>query len=487
MGYEFLLLIQIIGGGMGVNISRPHLAKIVSQLGGLGTVSGVALERVMARILSMGDPGGDIRRALSHFPFQGIAKMVLDAYFIPTSSGPIKKPRAVPVYSVNPSRLLIASIITANYAFVWLAKEKHNKPISINYLEKIALPHVYAVTGAMLAEVDVITMGAGLPFDMPKVITALLDGQELEYPVPVEEQDGSRSKHIVRFNPKGFFDAELPRMKRPAFIPIISSLLLAKLCLETKNIPQGGIQGLVVETDTAGGHNAPPRGRPVYDNLGQPVYGPKDTVDYIKLAELLRPHGLPFWIGGSFASPEKLAWAKSQGAQGIQVGTAFALCEQSGMDPEIRRTVRRLGFLGKLMVRTDPIVSPTGFPFKVAQIPGTVSDPTIYSARCRICNQGALVVLHRRTDGSIGTRCSAEPVEDYLRKGGKVQDTKDVGCICNGLLITAGLSMPGDNEPAIVTIGDDARRITQTLMLMPNDSYTAGNVMDYLLGKRESN
>lgn len=484
MEYEFLKRIQIVQGGMGVNISRPLLAKAVSQLGGLGTVSGVALERVMARILAMGDPGGDIRRALSHFPFQNIVQMVLGAYYIPLNSDQGKKPRAVPVYSINPSKLLIASIVCANFAFVWLAKEGHDGPISVNYLEKIALPHVYTVTGAMLAGVDVITMGAGLPFDIPPVITALLDGQELEYPVPVIEQDDSRSKHIVRFNPAEFFGTELPRMKRPAFLPIISSLLLAKLCLDPKNIPTGGVQGFVVETDTAGGHNAPPRGQPTFDRLGQPVYGPKDKVDCIKLAELLKPHGLPFWIGGSFASPEKLAWAKSQGAQGIQVGTAFALCEQSGMDPEIRRTIRRLGFQGKLVVRTDSTASPTGFPFKVAQIAGTVSDPTTYSARCRICDQGALVVLYRKPDGSVGTRCSAEPFEDYVRKGGKVEDTEGVRCLCNGLLVTGGLAQPDDGEPAIVTIGDDAKRIVQAIMHIASDSYTAGDVIDYLFKRK---
>ncbi len=482
MEYAFLLLIRIIQGGMGVNISRPLLANTVSRLGGLGTISGVALERVMARILAIGDPGGDIRRALSHFPFQDIAKMVLDAYFIPEGSDPKKKPRAVPVYSVKPSRLLIASIICANYAFVWLAKEGHNKPISVNYLEKIATPHVYAVTGAMLAGVDVITMGAGLPFDMPPMITALLEGRELEYPVPVIRQDRSRGKHIVRFNPREFFGVELPQMKRPAFLPIISSLLLAKLCLDSKNIPTGGVQGFVVETDTAGGHNAPPRGQPTFDELGQPNYGPKDVVDYLKLAALLKEHGLPFWIGGSFASPEKLAWTIEQGAQGIQVGTAFALCEQSGMDPIIRQEVRRLGFRGELVVRTDPTASPTGFPFKVVQSTGTVSDRATYEARCRICDQGALVVLYERPDGSIGTRCSAEPVEDYVRKGGKAEDTLGVRCLCNGLLVTGGLASPDDDEPAIITIGDDATRITQILMTNENSSYGAADVMQYLLG-----
>lgn len=486
MEYLFLSLIEIIEGGMGVNISRPLLARIVSSFGKiqrcLGTISGTALERVMADILARGDPDGNIRRALSHFPFQEYAKMVIDAYFIP--EGSTQKPRTVPVYSTNPSKLLIASIITANYAFVWLAKEGHSRAISINYLEKIALPHVYAVTGAMLAGVDVITMGAGLPFDMPPVVTALLENRELEYPIPVIEQDGGKGKYIVKFKPQEFFGTELPQMKRPAFLPIISSMLLAKLCLDPKRIPEGGVQGLVVEEATAGGHNASPRNKPpIFDEFGQPQYGPKDKIDYTKLAAELQKSGLPFWIGGSYASPEKLNWAIEQGAKGIQVGTAFAFCEESGMDPVIRTEARRLGFRGELVIRTDPIVSPTGFPFKVAQLAGTVSDRSVYESRCRICSQGALVVLYKKPDGSIGTRCPAEPVGNYIRKGGKEADTKGVGCICCGLLATAGLGSKSRPEPAIVTLGDDYSFL-KYLMYDHSSSYRAESVIRYLLDVR---
>ncbi|MCC6637592.1 MAG: hypothetical protein IT278_07680, partial [Ignavibacteriaceae bacterium] len=40
---------EIIQGGMGVNISSPELAKMVSKLGQQGTISGTALEWVMVR------------------------------------------------------------------------------------------------------------------------------------------------------------------------------------------------------------------------------------------------------------------------------------------------------------------------------------------------------------------------------------------------------------------------------------------------------
>jgi hypothetical protein len=144
-----------------VVVQPPTWAKIVSLQGGLGTVSGTAADRVMAAKLAIGDPDGHFRRALSYFPFQQSAQRVLNEFYI--EEGDTKKTRrAVPVYSINPSRLSIELIVCANFAFVWLAKEGHNHPVSVNYLEKIAMPHVYAVTGAVLAGVDVITMGAGL-------------------------------------------------------------------------------------------------------------------------------------------------------------------------------------------------------------------------------------------------------------------------------------------------------------------------------------
>lgn len=464
--------IQIIMGGMGVYISTPSLAKIVSLQGGLGTVSGTAADRVMAAKLAMGDPGGDFRRALSHFPFQDSAQRVLNAFYI--EQGDTKKTRrAVPVYSINPSKLSIELIVCANFAFVWLAKEGHDRPVGVNYLEKIAMPHVYAATGALLAGIDVITMGAGLPLHIPPLIDALIQGQIVEYPIPIV---GDKTPYRMQFDPGKFFGANLDITYRPSFIPIISSNSLAQICAE--RLPDGSVQGFVVEECTAGGHNAPPRGRPIImDKLGQPVYGDRDKVDYRKLADL----GFPFWIAGSYASPEKLTEAKENGAQGIQVGTAFALCDQSGLDPVLREKVRRAGYRGEQKVFTDPIASPTGFPFKVAEIPGTLSEKEVYENRPRICNQGALASLYRRPDGSIGYRCIAEDADRHIKKGGKLEDTIGRKCICNGLMATAGLN-PDPNEPPIVTSGDDLSSLPH-LMSDENSGYSVEDVFRYLLAR----
>lgn len=275
----------------------------------------------------------------------------------------------------------------------------------------------------------------------------------------------------LALNPRGYFRKPLPGLKRPAFLPIVSSDVLASLFLKKAS---GSVQGFIVEAPTAGGHNAPPRGTLKLDDKGQPVYGERDKVDFAKMASL----GLPFWIGGSYASPQSLVLAQASGARGVQVGSIFALCEESGMDDRFKREIKRQGFRGKLRVRTDVRASPTGFPFKVAILDGTLSDDSVYEARRRVCNQRYLATPYQKPDGSIIFRCPAENVNQYVRKGGKLEDTQGVRCLCNGLLATAALGNP--NEPAIITLGDDVGFLRH-LMRDEDDSYTAAQVLKYLL------
>ncbi len=452
---------EIIQGGMGVYISTPFLANAVSLNGALGTVSGVAPERVLARLLGKGDPGGHYRRALAHFPFPDVAQQVIDTYFVEVGDTHEGKAKNAPLFTIDPPPALIALTICANFAFVYLAKEGHNNPVSINYLEKIALPHLYSLTGALLADVDFVTMGAGMPLQIPEVIDDLVSGRTAHYRVPVAGT--TITSHTMSFDPTNFFGKKLPSLKKPGFIPIIASNLLADIFM--KKLPQGSVYGFVVEEPTAGGHNARPR--------KGGVYGPKDEVDYAEIAKL----GLPFWIGGSKASSNGLRWARSVGAVGIQAGSIFALSDESGMKPDIRREIRRHGFTGTLEVRTDMRASPTGFPFKVVTLQGSLSEEEVHLARQKFCDQGALRTLFEDRDGSIGYRCPGEPFSAYLRKGGRVEETEGVRCMCNGLLATAGL---GDGtEAPLVTLGDDVDFL-QSLMNDPEDSYGVIEALAYL-------
>ena len=382
----------IIQGGMGVYISTPFLARTCSLCDNvLGTVSCVASERVLTRILQSGDSGGHFRRALEHFPFSGIAEHLIEQYFVDGGIPANQKFKPVPAFNLRPHPDLIEFTVAASFAFVWLAKEEQTDPISMNLLEKIQIPLIYQIFGAMLAGVDCVTMGAGITLQIPGVLDALSKGESPSYRVLV--QGSKEGTETISFNPSSFFNTKIPEMKRPDFLPIVSTDVLASLM--AKRLPAGSIQGFVIEQPIAGGHNAPPRGKTILNANGEPVYGPRDEVAFDKLREL----GIPFWIGGGFASFESLAKAQALGATGIQAGSIFALCEDSGMSSSFRKKIRRLGYLGKLVVRTDPAASPTGFPFKVVQLPDTQSDPAVYEARERVCDLGSLIVPHPRGGG----------------------------------------------------------------------------------------
>jgi nitronate monooxygenase len=139
-----------------------------------------------------------------------------------------------------------------------------------------------------------------------------------------------------------------------------------------------------------------------------------------------------------------------------------------------------------MTVRTDPLVSPTGFPFKVVQLEGTLSEPEVYQNRVRLCDAGMLRQIYKRADGTVGFRCPAEPVAQYLAKGGKLQDVAERSCLCNNLSVTAGYPQHREDgyvEPPIVTAGDGL--VTIGKYIKPgHHSYTIQDVLDYLTGSQ---
>jgi len=140
---------------------------------------------------------------------------------------------------------------------------------------------------------------------------------------------------------------------------------------------------------------------------------------------------------------------------------------------------------GRAGVFTDPLASPTGFPFKVVQLAGTASDASRNAKRIRLCDLGYLRHVYRKEDGTIGYRCPAEPVEDYVRKGGAAAETDGRQCVCNGLTATIGLTQfrPGEEmDLPLLTAGNEVANIAA--FLQPGrDSYSAAEVVARLLEK----
>lgn len=461
----------IIQGGMGAGVSNWRLARAVSRRGQLGVVSGVALDTLLVRRLEDGDPEGHVRRAMTHFPIPRRAAETLDRYFRPGGRPPGTPYSLLPMHRqvVGAARQQLTML--GAFVEVWLAKEGHAGPVGMNLLTKIPLPNPASLYGAMLAGVDHVLMGAGIPVEVPGVLDLLAEHRPVALRLEVKDLPAG-AREEVRLDPLEHWEAPPPPLRRPSFVPVIASHSLAAILARKAT---GRVDGFVIEGPAAGGHNAPPRGEPRVNARGEPLYGERDEVDLAKVRDL----GLPFWVAGGTGRPERLREALAAGAAGVQVGTLFAYCDESGLAEELKRSVLAHAARGEVDVRTDARASSTGFPFKVVDWPG---NPAARVTRERICDLGYLREAYVTPAGTVGYRCAAEPEDAYVQKGGKLEDTVGRACLCNGLTATIGHGQVRDGgrtEPPLVTSGDDLMAIAG--FLAGRSRYTAGDVVDYLL------
>jgi nitronate monooxygenase len=460
---------------MGAGVSNWRLAQAVSRISQLGLVSGTALDQIMARRLQDGDCGGHMWRGFEAFPDRAMADRVWNMYFVPAGRAERTPYKVVPPLTKDNPREMVELCIVANFVEVYLARQEHQNPVGINFLEKIQAAHLACIYGAMLGGVGYVIMGAGIPLKIPGVLDRFVEHQSAEYTINVSgAQEGDDVTQ--RFDPRDYMQCELEPLTRPKFLPIVSSNTLAQTMLKKAN---GRVDGLVIETRTAGGHNAPPRGKLQLSEAGEPIYGERDGIDIAKLREL----GVPFWLAGGYGHPEKVREALAQGATGVQVGTAFEFAWESGLNADSKQALMRKVIDGKASVFTDPLASPTGFPFKVARLEETNSEPEMYAERPRICDLGFLREPYRTAEGGIGYRCAAEPVSVYVAKGGKVEDTVGRKCVCNGLLAGIGLPQVRNGkrvERPLITAGDDM--FTVLRFLKPGRTmYSAADVVNQLM------
>ncbi|MCA8981314.1 MAG: nitronate monooxygenase [Planctomycetes bacterium] len=465
----------IIQGGMGVGISDWRLARTVARAGQLGVVAGTALDRVLTRRLQSGDPGGHVRRALASFPLPEVARRILERDFVEGGKARTERFKEKALGSVELSRELTERIVAGNFVEVFLAREGHDGLVGVNYLEKIQLPTLPSLFGAMLAGVHYVLMGAGIPTAIPGILDRLARGEAVELSIDVQgEREGFHAK--THFDPADFCGGEAPPLERPRFLGIVSSHTIAARLVRGAD---GAVDGFVVEGPTAGGHNAPPRSHGELTATGEPVYGARDEADLDKLAAL----ELPFWLAGSYAGPDRLREARARGATGVQIGTAFAYCAESGLPEKYKREVLAQSREHAVRIFTDPKASPTGFPFKVVQLDETMSNDALNAARERVCDLGYLRTAYRREDGKLGWRCPGEPVADYVAKGGDIADTVGRKCLCNGLMATIELAQvqrDGRPELPLVTSGLDARQVSRFLR-EGAESYSANDVIEHVL------
>ena len=511
---QFLQNIKIIQGGMGVYVSNWRLARAVAmERPGVtaGTVSGTGLDIVYVRLLQLGDPGGYVRAALAAFDAQfavTIGKTIIERYLIEGGKTPAARFKNAPKQTVRTSNgndllsnpveadasielfldeEVVKLLIATGFAEVWLAKQGHPGRIFINFLHKVELPLLYTMYGAMLAGVDGVIVGAGNPDGLPAICTRLAKHAAVQIDLSVLYREAGETFHVT-FDPRQVAEGRLAQavLRRPAFLAIVS---LQDLVQALAHSQTEAPDGFIIEHHTAGGHNAGPQGPLKKDERGQPVYGPQDEPDL----QVIQQAGLPFWLAGGYGSREKLALAQALGANGVQVGSLFALAEESGMKPAYRSAI--LDELKKekeeagLVLTT--LFSPTGFPFKVVQLPDTLASEAVFAARRRVCDIGLLQQRGLSKPAADGTRrlfqrCPAAPLDDFVSKRGLPLNAGDRRCLCNGLLACAGLGQvipdgQQPEEPAIVTLGNHLEGVRR-LSRNGQHPYWVRDVVGDLLG-----
>src|SRR5579875_1425400 len=212
----------IIQGGMGAGVSSWRLAQAVSRLGQLGVVSGTALDEILVRRLQDGDPGGYMCRALEAFPFPAMAERIRREYYIPGGKAATAPYRTMPAHAQDEPRALTELCIVSNFVEVFLARRGHLNPVGINYLEKIQIPHLPSIYGAMLAGVGYVLMGAGIPLHIPGVLDAYAAHHPAEYKLAVTGAvQGVGEDTMMRFDPAEYSDGPFPDLTRPNFLAIV--------------------------------------------------------------------------------------------------------------------------------------------------------------------------------------------------------------------------------------------------------------------------
>jgi NAD(P)H-dependent flavin oxidoreductase YrpB (nitropropane dioxygenase family) len=456
---------------MGIAVSSWQLAKEVSIAGELGVISGTAIDSVVARRLQDGDLTGDIRRAMAAYPHQETITEIMDRFFIEGGREAGKPYLDVPKLSIKGNLFSNKLLAVASFVEVWLAKEGHHGLIGMNILEKIQLAIPAQLYGAMLADVDYILIGAGIPAQVPHLLNEISQGNKVAMKVDVAD---TKEKHYLHFDPRTLGLDNFP-IKRPLFLAIVTShALVAYLNKDEETKPDG----YVIEYHVAGGHNAPPRAKNHVNEEGEAVYNELD----IPNLEKIHASGSPFWLAGGYATPEKVKEAISYGAQGVQVGSLFALANESGFTNENRSSILVSLADPTMRVMTDASASPTGFPFKVIQNNQTLSNDNLYKERTRICDLGYLRTMFQREKGGIGYRCPAEPLDNYEFKNGEVEQAQGSKCLCNALMADIGLGQvrpDGRTEISLLTFGSDLDGPRALRELHP-DGWNAVQALNFL-------
>ena len=351
---------------MGVAISSWRLAQAVSRLGHLGVVAGHRA-RPGARPPARGRrPRRPLRRAFDAFPFRGMAERVWSRYYIPGGKAPDAPYTRLPFHGLDCPRPLAEDCLLGNFVEVFLAREGHANPVGINYLEKIQTPHLVSIYGAMLAGVDYILMGAGIPLKIPGVLDAYVNHEPATYPLYVS---GARDGDDTTMH----FSAARVHGMRPA------AARAAPVPADHRVERPGG--HAAEEGQRQGGrvHHRGPDGRRAQRAAARQarrstIRASRSTASATGGSRKRCAHSAcrSGWRAGS-AAPMCCGRRSTKARLVCRWGRPSRYCEESGMRDDYKQAVLRPG-----RRRPGPGAAPIrwprrpGFPFKVVQLDGTV-------------------------------------------------------------------------------------------------------------------
>ncbi len=139
----------------------------------------------------------------THFPFPDMARRIWQEYFVPGGKAPDAPYPTAPMHQKVEPRKLIELCMVSNFVEVFLAREGHANKVGVNFLEKVQLPHLASLYGAMLAGVGYVLMGAGIPLHIPGVLDNYAAMQSAEYKLAVtgatadqDTDDALRSRRL---------------------------------------------------------------------------------------------------------------------------------------------------------------------------------------------------------------------------------------------------------------------------------------------------
>lgn len=506
-----LSTIPLFEGGRGVYGSNCRSAPHIVEEGNGKAAAAVSLTLiaiVWAHRMATRDPKAD--EALKQFGdlfSKNVEQVLRDVYW--GAQEKRKRLRAAKP-TLTPSPLQRWLVLFSVFTEVYLATRRadgtpHNHTIVVNMLEKVFWFRNEEFFGTMLAAglrgpeaLTVVVSGAGLQSQYLGTIDMLQRHRASTYDYHVEgygavtthfdleellEAPIHRSTYIEEAGKRKLRGSVLGMLP---VIPIVSTKgAVRTLSIARKKLtPQLQFAGYVVENHEAPGHNAPPRRKNYRDR--KPLYTDEDKMDLDWFAGFCKKESVPFWLAGGFGSPKGLVDAQRLGAAGVQVGTLFALADKAGLLESIKVNALTL-ILQRVLHAEQRMESPTFYPFGIASVPETITDEDLADLWVPSCDIGYLS-FPTKFGNAIVQRCAAEKPRDYVEKGGSIDDTIGMKCLCRMLLAAADYPTVVDmskRDIPILTLSALSQEQVHKLLVWLNQKdaapYPSTKVVEYML------